>query len=188
MLEFQQDNQFFLFNLTEKPTEPALFFESAFWEKQQRITGSAKGRGTTYFLDTKDLFGVNTALRHYYRGGLWGKFNKDRYRFQSFTETRSVAEFQLLNQLHQAGVAVPKPIAARVKKGKLGICYQADILIEKIENAQDLTALLQTQQLPNDIWQAIGKLIRQLHDLQICHTDLNAHNILVQQLENEQKC
>ena len=72
MLEFQQDNQFFLFNLTEKPTEPASFFESAFWEKQQRITGSAKGRGTTYFLDTKDLFGVNTALRHYYRGGLWG--------------------------------------------------------------------------------------------------------------------
>jgi len=57
-----------------------------------------------------------------------------------------------------------------------------------IENAQDLTALLQTQQLPNDIWQAIGKLIRQLHDLQICHTDLNAHNILVQQLGNEQKC
>ena len=99
-----------------------------------------------------------------------------------------MAEFQLLNQLNQAGVAVPKPIAARVKKGKLGICYQADILIEKIENAQDLTALLQTQQLPNDIWQAIGKLIRQLHDLQICHTDLNAHNILVQQLENEQKC
>ena len=159
MLEFQQDNQFFLFNLTEKPTEPASFFESAFWEKQQRIIGSAKGRGTTYFLNTKDLFGVNTALRHYYRGGLWGKFNKDRYRLQSFTETRSVAEFQLLNQLHQAGVAVPKPIAARVKKGKLGICYQADILIEKIENAQDLTALLQTQQLPNDVWQAIGKLI-----------------------------
>ena len=55
MLEFQQDNQFFLFNLTEKPTEPASFFESAFWEKQQRITGSAKGRGTTYFLNTKDL-------------------------------------------------------------------------------------------------------------------------------------
>ena len=59
---------------------------------------------------------------------------------------------------------------------------------EPQENAQYLTALLQIQQLPNDIWQAIGKLIRQLHDLQICHTDLNAHNILVQQLENEQKC
>lgn len=107
-------NSFFL--ISRKNQRSPLYFESAFWEKQQRITGSAKGRGTTYFLDTKDLFGVNTALRHYYRGGLWGKFNKDRYRFQSFTETRSVAEFQLLNQLHQAGVAVPKPIAARVKK------------------------------------------------------------------------
>ena len=116
MLEFQQDNQFFLFNLTEKPTEPASFFESAFWAKQQRITGSAKGRGTTYFLNTKDLFGVNTALRHYYRGGLWGKFNKDRYRFQSLTETRSVAEFQLLNRLYQAGVAVPKPSLRESKK------------------------------------------------------------------------
>ena len=185
MLEFQQDNQFFLFNLTEKPTEPASFFESAFWEKQQRITGSAKGRGTTYFLNTKDLFGVNTALRHYYRGGLWGKFNKDRYRFQSLTETRSVAEFQLLNQLHQAGVAVPKPIAARVKKGKLGICYQADILIEKIENAQDLTALLQHHALEPKQWQQIGGLIRRLHDLHICHTDLNAHNILFQQNESD---
>ena len=52
MLEFQQDNQFFLFNLTEKPTAPVSFFESAFWEKQQRIIGSAKGRGTTYFLNS----------------------------------------------------------------------------------------------------------------------------------------
>ena len=99
-----------------------------------------------------------------------------------------MAEFQLLNQLHQAGVAAPKPIAARVKKRQIGVFVTKQIsLIEKIENAQDLTALLQTQQLPNDIWQAIGKLIRQLHDLQICHTDLNAHNILVQQLGNEQK-
>ena len=124
-------NSFFL--ISQKNQQSPLHFLNRLFGKTTRITGSAKGRGTTYFLNTKDLFGVNTALRHYYRGGLWGKFNKDRYRFQSFTETRSVAEFQLLNQLHQAGVAVPKPIAARVKKGKLGICYQADILIEKIE-------------------------------------------------------
>ena len=103
MLEFQQDNQFFLFNLTEKPTEPASFFESAFWEKQQCITGSAKGRGTTYFLNTKDLFGVNTALRHYYRGGLWGKFNKDRYRFQSFSEKDQSLPRKVLTLFCEAG-------------------------------------------------------------------------------------
>ena len=188
MLEFQQDNQFSLFNLTEKPTEPASFFESAFWEKQQRITGSAKGRGTTYFLNTKDLFGVNTALRHYYRGGLWGEIQQRSLSFAIIYRNTQRGRISAFKSTPSSRCSRTQPIAARVKKGKLGICYQADILIEKIENAQDLTALLQTQQLPNDVWQAIGKLIRQLHNLQICHTDLNAHNILVQQLENEQKC
>ena len=36
-------------------------------------------------------------------------------------------------------------------------------------------------------WRRIGGLIRRLHDLQICHTDLNAHNILVQQFEAQEK-
>ena len=87
MLEFQQDNQFFLFNLTEKPTEPASFFESAFWKEQQRITGSAKGRGTTYFLDTKDLvtiiavvYGENSTkiaivFNHWLKHAAWQNFS-----------------------------------------------------------------------------------------------------------------
>ena len=96
-----------------------------------------------------------------------------------------MAEFNLLNQLHQAGLPVPKPIGARVRKGNLGICYQADLLSEKVENAQDLTALLQHHALEPKQWQEIGGLIRRLHDLQICHTDLNAHNILFQQNESD---
>ena len=96
-----------------------------------------------------------------------------------------MAEFNLLNQLHQSGLPVPKPIGARVRKGNLGICYQADLLSEKVENAQDLTALLQHHILEPKQWQEIGGLIRRLHDLQICHTDLNAHNILFQQNESD---
>lgn len=188
MLESQQDNQFFIFNFDRTFEQQNDFFNPAFWQAEQRILGSAKGRGTTYFLQTSDWFGVNCALRHYYRGGLWGKFNKDRYRFSALSDTRSFAEFYLLQRLHEAGLPVPKPIGARVQKGKRGICYQADILTEKIENAQDLTALLQTQSLPTETWQQIGRLIRRLHDLQICHTDLNAHNILVQKTENGQQC
>ena len=87
-----------------------------------------------------------------------------------------------------AGLPVPKPIAARVQKGKFGICYQADILTEKIENTQDLSLLLQATPLPKEIWTQIGKLIRQLHDQQVCHTDLNVHNILVQQIKNRKQC
>ena len=186
MLEFRQNNRFFLFDFDENKAEQAHFFEAAYWQRQNRILGSAQGRGTTWFLRTDDLFGVNSALRHYYRGGLWGKINRDRYSFTSLQNTRSFAEFHLLNQLHQAGLPVPKPIGARVEKLAFN-SYRADILTEKIENAQDLTALLQQTTLSEDGWRQIGQLIRRLHDLQICHTDLNAHNILVQQTDDQQK-
>ena len=179
MLEFQLKKQFFIFNFSQPLADQAHFFEPAYWLQQNRVLGSAKGRGTTWFVQTQDLFGVNCALRHYYRGGLWGKINKDRYYFTSLQETRSFAEFHLLNRLHQAGLPVPKPIGARVHQHALG-CYSADILTERIENAQDLTALLQHTELSAAAWQQIGSLISRLHDMQICHTDLNAHNILVQ--------
>ena len=186
MLEFRQNNRFFLFDFDENKAEQAHFFEAAYWQRQNRILGSAQGRGTTWFLRTDDLFGVNSALRHYYRGGLWGKINRDRYSFTSLQNTRSFAEFHLLNQLHQAGLPVPKPIGARVEKLAFN-SYRADILTEKIENAQDLTAFLQQTTLSEEGWRQIGQLIRRLHDLQICHTDLNAHNILVQQTDEQQK-
>lgn len=179
MLEFQLKKQFFIFNFSQPLADQEHFFEPAYWLQQNRVLGSAKGRGTTWFVQTQDLFGVNCALRHYYRGGLWGKINKDRYYFTSLQETRSFAEFHLLNRLHQAGLPVPKPIGAHVHQHALG-CYSADILTERIENAQDLTALLQHSELSAAAWQQIGSLIRRLHDMQICHTDLNAHNILVQ--------
>lgn len=188
MQSLQQDNQYFIFNFDSTFECQKDFFEPTYWQTEGRVLGSAKGRGTTYFLQTEDWFGVNCTLRHYYRGGLWGKFNKDRYRFSSLENTRSFTEFHLLQRLYDAGLPVPKPIAARIQKGKLGICYQADILTEKIENALDLTALLQKQPLPKETWEKIGRLIRRLHDLQICHTDLNAHNILVQQTELGHQC
>ena len=186
MLEFRQNNRFFLFDFDENKAEQAHFFDVAYWQRQNRILGSAQGRGTTWFLRTDDLFGVNSALRHYYRGGLWGKINRDRYPFTSLQDTRSFAEFHLLNRLHQAGLPVPKPIGASVEKLAFN-SYRADILTEKIENAQDLTALLQQTTLSEEGWRQIGQLIRRLHDLQICHTDLTAHNILVQQTDDQQK-
>lgn len=187
MLELQQDNQFFIFNFDHTVTDQTLFFDPQFWQKNNRTLGSAQGRGTTYFLRTEDLFGVNTALRHYYRGGLWGKVNRDRYQFTSLTTTRSFAEFHLLHRLQQAGLSVPKPIGAKVEKTSFS-GYRADILTQKIENAHDLTAILQKRTLPEQIWIQIGAMIAKLHQLQICHTDLNAHNILLQQTDETMQC
>lgn len=163
------------------------FFSVAFWQKEQRILGSAKGRGTTYFLSSKDLFGVDMALRHYYRGGLVGKMLKDFYFLPVFNleKTRSFAEFHLLEKLYREGVNVPRPILAHVKKIPFG--YQADLLSERIENASDLTDLLQKVPLGSIQWQQIGQLIAQMHALQVCHRDLNAHNILLQRKNGKEK-
>ena len=192
MFAAQYQHQYFLFADSVKQEELNSknidqFFNPQYWQQQGRILGSAQGRGTTYFLATKDLFGMNTALRHYYRGGLWGKINRDHYAFPDcLNKTRSFAEFLLLDRLYQAGIAVPQPIAAKVEKTLFG--YRADLITQRIEQAKDLTDLLQTQDLSGQAWEGIGKLIAQLHQEQICHTDLNAHNILVQNFgQNNEK-
>jgi 3-deoxy-D-manno-octulosonic acid kinase len=182
MSPIQQGNHYFLLNVSTK-IAPKDLFDIAFWQDQQRVIGQAKGRGITWFLQADDLdIGKNLALRHYYRGGWSAKFNRDRYFDRTLQNGRSFAEFEILRHLHNAGLAVPQPIAARVIKKTIG--YQADILLERIDYSQDLTALLQQTTLSAQQWQQIGGLIRQMHDLQVCHRDLNAHNILLQQ-QNE---
>ncbi len=147
------------------------------FNQSDRLLGSSKGRGITWFLNTEKELGVNSVLRHYYRGGLFGKFVKDHYFFQSYEKTRAMQEFRLLAQLSQWQIPVPRPIAIRVKRQ---CCfYQADILLEKIANTQDLSQYLQINSLTPAQYQQIGQLIRQLHDHQVHHSDLNIHNILI---------
>ncbi|SMB90497.1 3-deoxy-D-manno-octulosonic acid kinase [Pasteurella testudinis DSM 23072] len=185
MSYLQQANHYYLLNV-ETALSPEQLFDIHFWQQQRRVIGQAKGRGITWFLQADDLdIGKNLALRHYYRGGWSAKFNRDRYFDRSLKNSRSFAEFKMLRRLHKAGLPVPQPIAARVIKKTVG--YQADILLERVENSSDLTALLHQQTLSVAQWQEIGELIRQMHDLQVCHRDLNAHNILLQQQNGQQK-
>ena len=150
-----------------------------YWQQQNKIIGSAQGRGTTWFVA---LDKIDAALRHYRRGGLFGKLIKDHYIFTGWEKTRSYQEFQLLNTLIEAGVNVPKPIAAKAVKRTF--CYQADLLSEKIPNARDLVAILQERPLSQDMYQKIGREIRKMHAAQVNHTDLNIHNILIDDKEN----
>ncbi|OOH89773.1 3-deoxy-D-manno-octulosonic acid kinase [Pasteurellaceae bacterium 15-036681] len=149
------------------------------YHQSNRLLGFSKGRGITWFLNTQTELGVNSVLRHYYRGGLFGKFVKDRYWFSDNKNTRAVQEFELLNQLHQWHLPTPRPIALKITAA-FGF-YQADILIEKIENTKDLSQFLQKNKLSAAQYQQIGKTIRQLHDHQVHHSDLNIHNILIEE-------
>ena len=154
--------------------QPELCCDVVFWQQQNKIIGSAQGRGTTWFIEQGNL---EAALRHYRRGGLFGKFIKDRYIFTDWQNTRCFQEYQLLSQLIDAGVNVPKPIAARASKE--GFCYRADLLSQKIPNARDLVSILQEQLLTKEIYQKIGIEIAKMHSVQVNHTDLNIHNILI---------
>ena len=146
------------------------------FEKSDRLLGFSKGRGITWFLNTQEELGVNCVLRHYRRGGLFGKIIKDHYFFNGIEHTRAFQEFNLLEKMHTWGLPVPRPIAIQIEKKYC--CYRADIMIEKVENTRDLSQILRKRTLTDEQYQQIGKLIRQLHDHQVHHTDLNIHNIL----------
>ena len=149
-------------------------FKVEYWQQQNKIIGSATGRGTTWFVE---LPSMQAALRHYRRGGLFGKLVEDSYIYIGDENTRSYQEFELLNRLKEFGVNVPRPIAARVVKN--GLIYTADLLSEKVPNARDLVAVLQESALPKEMYLKIGVEVRKMHAAQVNHADLNIHNILI---------
>ena len=149
-------------------------FEAEYWQQQDAISGSAQGRGTTWFIQ---LDGIQAALRHYRRGGLFGKLVEDQYRFSDCESTRCAMELNVLSVLANAGVNIPKPIAARAIKS--GLLYRADLMSERIPNAKDLVDVLVNSPIDADVYRRIGQEVRKMHDAGVNHTDLNIHNILL---------
>lgn len=174
MKTVQLDSQTIWYDETLLKEDPKQVFDVEFWQNAGKVIGSAQGRGTTWFVQTET---IEAAFRHYRRGGLFGKLVEDSYLFSCWEKTRSYQEFQLLNTLIEAGVNVPRPIAARAVKS--GVTYKADLLSEKIPNARDLVSILMEKPLPAEMYQKIGLEIRKMHDAQVNHTDLNIHNILI---------
>jgi len=157
----------------------------SYWQKENAITGSAQGRGTTWFVkhsDKNSKQAKHWVLRHYYRGGLIGKIINDSYWFTSQENTRAAREFTLLDHMQKLALPAPKPVAFRVTRH--GLLYSADLLSSRIEHAQDLVAILSKQTLTAALWKKIGVIIKRFHDNNIYHHDLNAHNILIDKDDN----
>ncbi|MFB0999324.1 MAG: 3-deoxy-D-manno-octulosonic acid kinase [Colwellia sp.] len=179
---YQQANIYCCYNANAIDDFSPVMLNSDFWHKNNAITGSAQGRGTTWFVQY-DSPEVNTmekqqwVLRHYFRGGLIGKIINDKYLFIGQKNTRAAQEYQLLDILQSLALPAPKPIAFRVTKK--GLFYQADLLSSRIEHAQDLVAALSKGELTGEVWREIGKVIRRFHHAGIYHHDLNSHNILL---------
>jgi len=158
------------------PMEQRLF-EPEWLYSEGHHRGVAIGRRNAHYCQ---FAGRDMVLRQFSRGGLIGKFNRNRYFFARTGNSRSMKEFTLLNWMKSKGLPVPRAFAAR--QSVSGFLYRADLITERIPNALPLIDVLQNDQLSDTIWLAIGQVIHHLHLLGVCHSDLNGRNIL---LDNE---
>jgi 3-deoxy-D-manno-octulosonic-acid transferase len=160
------------------PQADAKLFDPGTWRAQQAATAHAAGRNTVWFVKTPQH---EMVLRHYWRGGLMGRLVKDKFLRQSVVASRAMAEYALLQRMRAWGLPVPRPCGAlHCPAGLLRLShYRADILVERIAGAQALSARLKAAALPKPLWQAVGQAIAHLHKAGVYHSDLNCHNILI---------
>jgi tRNA A-37 threonylcarbamoyl transferase component Bud32 len=155
------------------PMEPNLFDEA--WLRSNHFwQGSTEGRSQAHFFH---YAGRDMVLRHFYRGGLMARINRDLYLGLSTENSRSLREFDLLSEMHSEGLPVPLPVAARYVP--LGPFYRADIITERIPRARPLQDVLGDMALSAQLWGAIGRSVRNLHNHGVFHSDLNSRNIII---------
>lgn len=149
-------------------------FMPAFWQAHQQIVSASQGRGEAYFLRLENE--SQWVLRHYRRGGLVARLNRDRYLWTGLVRTRAWREWHLLYELYRQGLPVPRPVAAHVHHQDR--FYQADIITERVAGQTLAERLLQAP-LPDAQWQAMGACLREFHAHGVYHADLNASNLMI---------
>lgn len=149
-------------------------FDPEYWRRKGAVVGEARGRGAALFLDT--AFGA-AVLRQYLRGGWPAKFSKAHYLFSGFERSRPLAEFTMLARLFQAGLPVPRPLAALCSRS--GPVYTGWLLTARIGDGTPLADLLIERGGEEALWRRTGRCIRRFHEQGVVHADLNARNILL---------
>ncbi len=137
-------------------------------------TAGQGGRGAVWFV--RGAFG-DGVLRHYRRGGLIARVNRDRYLWQGEDATRSFREFRLLAELRDRGLPVPTPLMAGYSRD--GMFYRADLLTALIPAAQTLAQRLRADFPAAAIWHRLGETLALFHAQGAYHADLNAHNVML---------
>src|SRR3974390_2180739 len=126
-----------------------------------RVTGTATGRGSAWFVAAARPGGAATVLRHYRRGGLVARLVADRYLWRGEDATRAFRELRLLSAIEALGLPAARPVAARYARA--GVAYRADLVTLAIAQARPLAAQLGSG-LPPALWQRIGATIRPFPD------------------------
>ena len=153
--------------LIEHPDETLFFPDSI--EKNTAI-----GRGEAQFYQYQ---GLNVVLKQYLRGGMVARILGDRYFGINYEHSRSYKEFRLLHQMQALELPAPIPVAAKAERS--GLFFRAALVTREIPNAQTLADQLMRAALEESTWLAVGRCIRQFHNHDVYHADLNARNILL---------
>ena len=161
-----------IYDVARLPAPAAAWFDPAHWP-QRRVLD--KGRGATYAIDAP--FGA-AVLRRYRRGGAVARVLKDSYVWTGTASARPLREFRLLAAAVAAGLPVPRPLAAEVRRR--GAFYTGDLLMAQIAAAETLSArLAATADWTAIDWTRLGSTLGQVHASGFQHADLNAHNLLL---------
>jgi 3-deoxy-D-manno-octulosonic acid kinase len=150
------------------------WFDPAYWAAKNALVGEARGRGAVQVFEHE---GRRFVLRHYRRGGLVARISADRYLWLGEDLTRPVRELKLNLRMHAQGLPVPLPVAARFERN--GISYSGDLVTELLPDTQTLAQQLDAGEVGLSTWAAIGRCLRRFQEYGLCHSDLNAHNILL---------
>lgn len=149
------------------------WFDVAHWQGLAALRGSARGRGNTHFFETH---GQAYALRHYRRGGLVARLLGDRYLDTGAERSRALREFRVTQKLQRMGLPVARVVAARHQSQ--GFFARGDLITMRLPGVRTLAECLEVSAQAID-WRAIGAVVARFHAVGLCHADLNAHNLLV---------
>ena len=153
-------------------------FEPASRAQSSRVPGFSGGRGATLVIDCA---GQPCVLRHYYRGGLIGRLISDQFFWLGESMTRCFREWLLLDRLTQAGLPVPRPVAARYRRS--GLIYRADLITTRLPDVESFAARLARGRVSAETWARVGECVARFHHAGVWHADLNAHNVQIDTAE-----
>jgi len=156
----------------------AQYFDIDYWQSQKAVSGAAKGRGNSWFINAP--FG-NVVLRQYLRGGWAARLSRDQYFYTGLEQSRPFKEFSTLVALLNLGLPVSRPVAALCKHQ--GLLSSGALITETLPDTRTLADELPDKKgepvFEPRVWWNAGRCIRQFHDAGVWHADLNARNILI---------
>lgn len=133
------------------------------------------GRSSVGYHRMEDLGPV--VVKHYKRGGLWGRLVRRRY--LKWGKSRSQLEFELLLKARDLGINVPEPLLY-AHRGRW--IYRAWLVTREIKQPQSLARLsLNDEKRTRQVMASVIDQISRLIDHGIWHVDLHPGNVMIDQ-------